>query len=207
MSRLRGGVLASLGALTIACFVVIGASAASSPHRAKSKFTKQDRTALARQEARGVRVVSLLIATPREGTKNRREERPRARRNGRVPKRQARLHAGASAAPQGRPSLAAGRDPDDQRRRRHSASDPPPAGSQNPTIRSRRPGGHAAGQPVHAHAGHGRGAVRQRPPDVGRPRHDDRHPRHRSRSRQPGRQRRRARASARSSTGSRTRTR
>ena len=68
MSRLRGGVLASLGALTIACFVVIGASAASSPHRAKSKFTKQDRAALARQEARGVKVVSLLIATPREGT-------------------------------------------------------------------------------------------------------------------------------------------
>ena len=70
MSRLRGGVLASLGALTIACFVVIGASAASSPQRAKSKFTKQDRAALARQEARGVRVVSLLIATPREGTKD-----------------------------------------------------------------------------------------------------------------------------------------
>jgi hypothetical protein len=68
MTRLRGGVLASLGALTIACFVVIGASAASSPHRAKSKFTKQDRAALARQEARGVRVVSLLIATPRAGT-------------------------------------------------------------------------------------------------------------------------------------------
>jgi Subtilase family len=70
MSRLRGGVLASVGALTIACFVVIGASAASSPHRAKSKFTKQDRAALARQAARGVQVTSLLIATPREGTKN-----------------------------------------------------------------------------------------------------------------------------------------
>ena len=70
MSLLRGGVLASLGALTIACFVVIGASAASSPKRAKSKFTKQDRAALARQEARGVNVVSLLIATPRDGTKN-----------------------------------------------------------------------------------------------------------------------------------------
>jgi hypothetical protein len=70
MSRLRGGVLASLGALTIACFVVIGASAASSPQRAKSKFTKQDRAALARQGAQGVRVVSLLIATTREGTKN-----------------------------------------------------------------------------------------------------------------------------------------
>ena len=70
MSRLRGGVLASLGAFAIACFVVIGASAASSPHRAKSKFTKQDRAALARQGARGVRVASLLIATPREGTKN-----------------------------------------------------------------------------------------------------------------------------------------
>ena len=68
MSRLRGGVLVSLGALTIACFVVIGASASSSPQRAKSKFTKQDRTALARQGAQGVRVVSLLIATPREGT-------------------------------------------------------------------------------------------------------------------------------------------
>ena len=70
MSRLRGGVLASLGALTLACFVVIGASAASSPHRAKSKFTKQDRAALARQGAQGVRVVSLLIATPRGGTKD-----------------------------------------------------------------------------------------------------------------------------------------
>ena len=70
MSRLRGGVLASLGALTIACFVVIGASAAASPHHAKSKFTKEDRAALARQEARGAHVVSLLIATPRHGTKN-----------------------------------------------------------------------------------------------------------------------------------------
>jgi len=70
MSRLRGGVLASMGALTIACFVVIGASAASSPHRAKSKFTKQDRAALARQEARGAHMVSLLIATPRKGTKS-----------------------------------------------------------------------------------------------------------------------------------------
>ena len=79
MSLLRGGVLASLGALTIACFVVIGASAASSPKRAKSKFTKQDRAALARQEARGVDVVSLLIATPRDGTKKLvREERARA---------------------------------------------------------------------------------------------------------------------------------
>jgi sugar/nucleoside kinase (ribokinase family) len=70
MTRRRGGVLVSLGALTIACFVVIGASAASSPKKAKSKFTKQDRAALARQEARGVHLVSLLIATPREGTKS-----------------------------------------------------------------------------------------------------------------------------------------
>jgi hypothetical protein len=69
MSRLRGGVFASLGVLTIACFVVIGASAASSPHRAKSKFTKQDRRLLAQQEARGAHSVSLLIATPREGTR------------------------------------------------------------------------------------------------------------------------------------------
>jgi hypothetical protein len=68
MSRLRGGALVALGALTITCFVVIGAGAASSPHRAKSKFTKQDRQALARQAARGARTVSLLIATPRGGT-------------------------------------------------------------------------------------------------------------------------------------------
>jgi Subtilase family/Bacterial pre-peptidase C-terminal domain len=68
MSRLRGGALVALGALTIACFVAISAGAASSSHRAKSKFTKQDRLALARQAARGARTVSLLIATPRGGT-------------------------------------------------------------------------------------------------------------------------------------------
>ena len=69
MSRMRGGVLASAGALAIACFIVIGAGAASHPTRAKSKFTKGDRQALARQIARGEHTTSLLIATPRYGTK------------------------------------------------------------------------------------------------------------------------------------------
>src|SRR6185503_20360724 len=69
MSRMRGGLVACFGALAVACFIVIGAGAASSSHaRAKSKFTKQDRQALARQVARGERTTSLLIATPRHGT-------------------------------------------------------------------------------------------------------------------------------------------
>src|SRR5262245_49299243 len=70
MSRLRGGVLVALGALTIACLVVIGAGAASSPHRAKSKFTKHDRNLLAKKARQGATSVSLLIATPRNGTKS-----------------------------------------------------------------------------------------------------------------------------------------
>ncbi len=68
MSGFKGGLFASAGALMIACFVVIGASAASTSHRAKSKFTKHDRTVIAKQAARGVRTVSLLIATPRGRT-------------------------------------------------------------------------------------------------------------------------------------------
>lgn len=69
MSPSRGGFVACFGALTLACFIIIGAGAASSSHaRAKSKFTKQDRQALARQVARGERTTSLLIATPRHGT-------------------------------------------------------------------------------------------------------------------------------------------
>ena len=70
MSRFRGGLFASIGALAVACFVVISAGAASSPVRAKSRFTKQDRQLLARQMARGANTVSLLIATPRGGTAN-----------------------------------------------------------------------------------------------------------------------------------------
>ncbi len=69
MSRMRGGVLASAGALALACFIVIGAGAASHPSRAKSKFTKQDRQILARKVARGEHTASLLVATPRYGTK------------------------------------------------------------------------------------------------------------------------------------------
>ena len=67
--------------------------------------------------------------------------------------------------------------------------DPLPDGLAGPDASASSGCGHASGQPVHAHEGHGCGAVRQRPPDLGRPRHDDRHPRHRSRPRQPGRQR------------------
>jgi len=66
---MRGGVLASIGALSIACFVVISAGAASHPGRAKSKLNKQDRQILARQVARGEHSASLLVATPRYGTK------------------------------------------------------------------------------------------------------------------------------------------
>ena len=68
MTRLRGGLLAGLGAFTVACLVFIGASAASTPHRLKSKFTKQDRMLLAKKQAQGVRTVSLLIATRRGKT-------------------------------------------------------------------------------------------------------------------------------------------
>ena len=70
MSRMRGGVLASVGALSIACFIVISAGATSHPGRAKSKFTKQDRQILARQIARGEHTASLLVATPRGGTES-----------------------------------------------------------------------------------------------------------------------------------------
>jgi hypothetical protein len=66
---MRGGLLACFGALTVACFIVISAGAASSSHpRAASKFRQQDRQALARQMARGEHTASLLIATPRYGT-------------------------------------------------------------------------------------------------------------------------------------------
>ena len=68
MSRMRGGVLASVGAVALACFIVIGAGAASHPSRAESKFNKQDRQILARQAARGEHTASLLVATPRYGT-------------------------------------------------------------------------------------------------------------------------------------------
>jgi hypothetical protein len=69
MSRMRGGLVACFGVLAVA-FIVISAGAASSSHaRAKSKFTKQDRQLLARQIARGEHSTSLLIATPRYGTK------------------------------------------------------------------------------------------------------------------------------------------
>jgi hypothetical protein len=67
-SRLKGGLFAGLGAFVVASLVVIGASASSTPHRAKSKFTKQDRTLIARQAAHGARYASLLIATPRGKT-------------------------------------------------------------------------------------------------------------------------------------------
>ncbi len=67
-SRLRGGLFAGLGAIIVASLVVIGASAASTSHKAKSKFTKHDRALIARQAARGVNTVSLLIATPRGRT-------------------------------------------------------------------------------------------------------------------------------------------
>src|SRR5262245_51490107 len=70
MSGLRGGALAALGALTITFFIVIGAGAASSPYRPKSKFTKHDRTLLAKKARQGAASVSLLIATPRHGTKS-----------------------------------------------------------------------------------------------------------------------------------------
>ena len=68
MPGLRVGLLAGVGALVAACLVVIGAGAASSPQRAKSKFSKHDRLVLATKRAHGVHNVSLLIATPRRGT-------------------------------------------------------------------------------------------------------------------------------------------
>ena len=67
-SRLRGSLFVGLGAFLVASLVVIGASAASTSHRAKSKFTNQDRAQIAKQAARGAQTVSLLIATPRRGT-------------------------------------------------------------------------------------------------------------------------------------------
>jgi subtilisin family serine protease len=68
LSGFRGGVLAGLVAVAVACLAVIGASAASKPHQVKSKFTKQDHVLLAKKRAQGVHTVSLLIATPRGKT-------------------------------------------------------------------------------------------------------------------------------------------
>jgi hypothetical protein len=68
MSGLRAGLLVGLGAFVAASLVVIGAGAASSPQRAKSKFSKHDRLVLATKRGHGVHNVSLLIATPRRGT-------------------------------------------------------------------------------------------------------------------------------------------
>jgi hypothetical protein len=68
MSGSRRGALAGLGAIVVAVLVVIGASAASTPHRLKSKFTKQDHTLLLKKRAQGVKTVSLLVATPRGRT-------------------------------------------------------------------------------------------------------------------------------------------
>ena len=189
MSRMRGGVLASVGAVALACFIVIGAGAASHPSRAKSKFTKQDRQILARQVARGEHTASLLVATPRYGTKAVAQKVPRAGRLDRLPQRQARLHPGERPDAQGRRGLEAERDPDDQRRHdaaAHGSIAGRLAGS-DPAAAARR--GHAAGQSVSAHARYRGGAVRERTSDMGRPGHHDRHPRHRSRSRPPERQR------------------
>jgi subtilisin family serine protease len=70
MSRSKGGLFAGLAALLVASIVIIGAGAASAPKRAKSKFTKHDRTLLAKKARQGATSVSLLIATPRHGTKS-----------------------------------------------------------------------------------------------------------------------------------------
>ena len=67
-SRLKGSLFVGLGAFMVASLVVIGASAASTSHPAKSKFTNQDRALIAKQAARGASTVSLLIVTPRRGT-------------------------------------------------------------------------------------------------------------------------------------------
>ena len=70
MSRSRGGLFVGLAALIGADIVIIGAGATSTPKRAKSKFTKNDRTLLAKKAREGATSVSLLIATPRHGTKS-----------------------------------------------------------------------------------------------------------------------------------------
>ena len=57
-----------LAALVVACLAVIGASAASSPHRLKSKFTKHDHVLLAKKRAQGAVRVSVLVVTPRKRT-------------------------------------------------------------------------------------------------------------------------------------------
>jgi subtilisin family serine protease len=68
MSGLRGGVVASICALVVVFAATISAGAASSPHVAKSKFTKHDRALLAKKARQGATTVSLLIATPRGKT-------------------------------------------------------------------------------------------------------------------------------------------
>ena len=68
MSRSRGGLFAGLAALIVAIVVIVGAGAASTPQRAKSKFTKHDRTLLAKKARQGARTVSLLVVTPRRKT-------------------------------------------------------------------------------------------------------------------------------------------
>jgi subtilisin family serine protease len=68
MSRSRGGLFAGLAALIVAIIVIVGAGAASTPQRAKSKFTKHDRALLAKKARQGARTVSLLVVTPRRKT-------------------------------------------------------------------------------------------------------------------------------------------
>ena len=68
MSRLRGGLFAGLGVFIVASLVVIGASAASTSHQARSRFTKHDRAVITQQLARGVHTASLLTLAPRGRT-------------------------------------------------------------------------------------------------------------------------------------------
>ena len=57
MSRSRGGLFAVVAALIVAIIVIVGAGAASTPQRAKSKFTKHDRMLLAKKTRQGARTV------------------------------------------------------------------------------------------------------------------------------------------------------
>ena len=79
---------------------------------------------------------------------------------------------------------------------------PGPNGQVHPTPYAPPSASTPRGQPLHADRRHRRGPVRPGAPDVGRPRHDDRHPRPRRGPRAPGPADHDAPVSARSSTGS-----
>ena len=140
-------------AFVAACLVVIGASAASKPHRAKSKFTKHDQALLAKKRAHGVARRSHCSSSPRVTRPPPvAEEAAEARRQSHLPPQPARLRPGAQC-PYARRNLAsqlAGHPGDQRRRSPFRCPDPRPDGAEQPDAAACAGCEHAAQQPLHA---------------------------------------------------------